>query len=215
MTESDTVSIVYSELIKVVGGATVVLAALSAFLGKVWAERIARREGEARDRRIGDLKAQIDQQAAELKAKLDASVQRTVHVSKLQFEHEYQIYRSAWEILFALRQATLSLRPIMDHIDPKETKEDRMNKRRLAFASPYNSFLDIIEKSKPFYPQQIYDSLSAVREKCHHELIDYEYDERPRSEYYKEARKNQDEIVALIDEACSAIRRRVSEVQAQ
>lgn len=211
----EVVALTYQELIKVVGGATVLLAGLSIFLSKVWSERIARKEGEERDRRIAELNARIDGQAAEMRAKLDVAVQRTVHVSRLQFEHEYEIYKAAWERLFFLRQATLSLRPIMDWVDPGETKEQRKQKRMNAFREPYNAFLDVVEKNKPFYPTGIYDSLSAVREKCRHELIDYEYDERPGSEYYKEARRNQEEIIKLIEASCDAIRNRVTQVQTQ
>lgn len=213
MPPNEVIALIYQELIKVAGGATVLLAALSIFLSKVWSERIARREGEDRDRRISELKSKIDAQAAELKAKLDATVQRTVHVSKLQFEHEYEIYKSAWERLFALRQATLSLRPTLDRYDPKETKEERMQRRMNAFAEPYNAFLDIVEKNKPFYPAAIYGSLSAVLEKCHHELIDYEFVERPSSEYYKEARRNHEVIVQVIENSCNAIRDRIADVQ--
>lgn len=215
MLSQEVVSLIYQELLKVVGGAAVVLAGLSVFLSKVWSQRIARHEGEARDRRIAELKSQLDGQAAEMKAKLDVVVQRTVHVSKLQFEHEYEIYRAAWERLVSLRQATLSLRPTMDWIDSNETKEERMQKRIEAFREPHNTLLDVVEKNKPFYPPKIYDALSAVREKCRHELIDYEYVERPTSEYYKEARKNHEEILSLIEIACEAIRNRITEVQAQ
>ena len=215
MPPSEVVALIYQELLKVAGGVAVLLAGLSALLSKIWSERIARREGEHRDRRIAELKAQLDGQAAEMRAKLDVSVQRTVHVSKLQFEHEYAIYKAAWERLFSLRQATLSLRPTMDHVDPNETREQRIQKRMAAFTEPYNSFLDVVEKNKPFYPPAIYEALSAVREKCHHELIDYEYHERPRSEYYKEARKNHENIIQLIEITCEAIRSRVTEVQTQ
>lgn len=215
MSPSEVVSLIYQELIKVVGGATVVLAALSIFMSKVWSERIARREGEQRDRRLTEWKAQLDKQATEMKAKLDVAVQRTVHVSKLQFDHEYGIYKAAWEHLFSLRQATLSLRPMMDRVDSNETKEQRMQKRTAAFGEPYNAFLDVVEKNKPFYPPSIYKALSAVREKCRHELINYEYVERPRIEYYKEAQKNHEEIIQLIEGACDSIRNRVTEVQTQ
>lgn len=215
MPSNEVIAVVYQELLKVAGGATVLLAALSVFLSKIWVERIARREGEDRDRRISELRSKIDAQAAELKAKLDASVQRTVHVSKLQFEHEYGIYKAAWERLFALRQATLSLRPTLDLYDPQETKEARMQKRMNAFTEPYNAFLDIVEKNKPFYPAAIYEALSAVLMKCHHELIDYEYVERPSSEYYKEARRNHEEIIQVIESSCHAIRARIAEVQTQ
>jgi hypothetical protein len=215
MTDSEVIDLVYRELLKVAGGATVVLSALSVFLSKIWAERIARREEEERDKRISELRAQLDEQAAVIKSRLDASVQKTVHVSKLQFEHEHQIYLLAWEQLFALRQATLGLRPMLDQVAPEQSKADRMQDRVKAFAAAHNALLDVIEKNKPFYPQEIYEALSAVREKCRHELADFEYVERPNLEYYQEARENHQEILRLIEAACTAIRNRVAAVSTQ
>jgi hypothetical protein len=210
MPQSEVIALIYQELLKVVGGAVVILAGLSVFLSKVWSERIARREGEEQDRRIAELKAQLDQQNTLLKARLDASIQKTVHVGKVQFEHEYAIYKQAWEQLVSLKHATTSLRPVMDQVDPSESREDRMRRRAKAFAESHNAFLDVIEQSKPFYPNAIYEALSKVRERCHHELVDYEYVERPGSEYYKEAMKGREEIFSLIDGACAAIRERIA-----
>lgn len=235
MNTADVASLFYQELLKVVGGAAVVLAALSAFLGRVWIARIANKESQAReeavtglksqlerqgaehkaelDRKAAELKAELDRQATELKAKVDVAVQRTVLVDKLQFEHEYDIYRKAWEHLFALRQATLQLRPMLDYMDPSESKEDRMRKRIGNVKEPFAEFSRLIEINKPFYPEKVYESLVAVRSKCHEEVIAYEYTERSHKEYWSEARKNQEAILALIEEACVAIRNRVAEVR--
>ena len=87
-----------------------------------------------------------------------------------------------------------------------------MLKRAKVFAEAHNAFLDVVERNKPFYPEAIYEALSAVRKRCHHELIDFEYVERPSTDYFKEAMKSQDEILALIDAACTAIRERISKV---
>lgn len=213
MNQSDVVAIVYAELLKVAGGAAVIIAALLAFLGKVWIDRIASREAERRDAKLAELRAQFEQRGNELKAQLDIAVQRTVHVDKLQFEHEYEIYRNAWERLFALRQATMSLRPMMDQVHLNETKEERMRQRIGEFRVQHNLFLEIVEMNKPFYPEKVYTALANVREKCREEVINYEYTERSHKEYWSEARNNQDEILALINAACEAIRTRVSEVR--
>jgi hypothetical protein len=208
----------------VAGGAAVVVGALSAFLGKVWISRITNSESRKREAAItelkaqlecqgAELKAQLDRQTNELRARLDISVQRTVLVDKVQFEHEYEIYKKAWERLFALQQATLQLRPVLDHFDPAESKEDRMRKRIGNVLKPYNEFSALIETNQPFYPEVVYSALVAVRNKCHEEVIDFEYTERPHKEYWSEARKNQEEILALIDKACEAIRSRIAEVR--
>ncbi|MDP1864310.1 MAG: hypothetical protein Q8K52_10440 [Thiobacillus sp.] len=213
MNHAEIVALIYSELLKVAGGAAVLLAALSAFLGRIWMTRIASREAATRDSKLAELKASFERQGTELKARLDIAVQRTVFVDKLQFEHEYKIYQQAWEHLFALRHATLALRPILDTFDPAENGEDRMKRRMGAFAAPHNTYLEVVHKNKPFYPEKVYAALDEVREKCRTEVDDYEYIERPRKEYWAEARKNREEILTAIDAACEAIRTRIAEVR--
>ena len=213
MNNADVVKIVYEELLKVAGGVSVLVAALSAFLGKIWIERIANRERQRSDEKLARLQSQLDKQGDELRAKLDVGVQRTVLVDKVQFEHEYEIYRQAWERMVALRSAVLRVRPMLDQVDPKESKEERVARRIGECREPYNAFLEIIEKSKPFFPAQVYSSLDAVREQCRLELIDCEYVDRSHSEYWKEARKNRDELLRLIDGACEAIRTRIADVR--
>lgn len=213
MSQTEVITIIYQELLKVAGGATLLLAALSAFLGKVWIGRIANREAQMREAAIAELKAQFDKEAAELKSRLDVATQRTVLVDKVRFEHEYEIYKKAWELLFALQRATLQLRPTLDHIDLSESKEERMQRRIGNVIKPYDEFSLHIETAKPFYPEDVYSALTAVRNRCHDEIIDYEFVERPQKEYWEEARKSQEEIVALINQSCEAIRNRIAEVR--
>lgn len=189
MNESDIATVVYSELLKVAGGAAVILAALSAFLGRIWINRIAGREAHARDERLTSLRAEFENQNAALRSALDARLQRTVLVDRVQFEHEYTIYKEVWACLYSLRQATLRLRPVMDYVDPNESKEDRIRNRIRAFAEPFHAYRDTIEKSKPFYSEHVYTALSSVLDKCHNEVIDFEYSERSSKEYWAEAAK--------------------------
>lgn len=213
MNETEVVAVVYSELLKVAGGIVVVLGALSAFLGRVWINRIANLETQAREEKLAELRSVFEKQNAELKAKLDVGLQRTVFIDKLQFEHEYTIYKQAWESLVVLRQATLRLRPTFDSTDPNESKEERMKRRKGAFVEPFNACRDAIEKSKPFYSENVYAALSEVLTQCHIEVIDFEYTERPNKEYWAEARKNHESILKAIDAACQSIRTRIMEVR--
>ena len=213
--ELEVTTIVYAELLKVVGGAAVVIAALSAFLGRIWAERIARREAHVLDEKLAAMKAAFEREHSELKAHLDVSGQRRILVDRVQFEHEYEIYKQAWAALFALKQVTLQLRPMLDHIDPSESREDRMKRRIGDFVKPFNSYLEIVEVNKPFYPESVYVALADVREKCREEVIDFEYVDRPHKDYWAEARKNQKEILDSIERACLAIRTRISEVRVE
>jgi hypothetical protein len=88
-----------------------------------------------------------------------------------------------------------------------------MRKRIGNVREPYNDFSALVETNKPFYPEKVYAALVAVRNKCHEEVIDCEFIERSHKEYWSEARKNQEEILALIDKCCEAIRVRIAEVR--
>jgi hypothetical protein len=213
--DAEIISLVYSEVLKVVGGAAVVVLGLSAFLGKVWADRIARREAQVRDEKIAELKANFERQNADFKARLDVASQRQVLVDRVQFEHEYEIYKQAWVALVKLRRVTLQMRPTLDHIDLNESKEDRMKRRIGDFIAPFNAYSEIVETNKPFYPEKVYVALADVRDRCHEELIDYEFTERPGKDYWSEARVKHKEIVESIDRACESIRTRISEVRVQ
>jgi hypothetical protein len=213
MQHSEIVALIYTELLKVAGGATVVIAAFSGLLGKIWIDRIARREATIRDEKLAELKADLDRTTAQLQARLNVNVQRSVNVDKVQFEHEYATYRSVWECLFQLQIATLSLRPIMDRHDATETEEQRVQRRISEFVTPFNAYSKMVEANKPFYPQAVYEALVAVRDKCRSEVIDYEHSDRRTAEYWKGAMSSHKEILELIESACTTIRARISEVR--
>ncbi|WP_158123487.1 hypothetical protein [Vibrio vulnificus] len=199
----------YNEIIQILGGTTVVLAALFGFIGKIWLAKI-----------VENHKASLQQQLLEVQTKVDATnnklnaeLQSATYISQIQLEHEYKIYQEIWALLVELKTATLRLRPLMDYVDPNQSQEERIRERLQDFAEKFNSVFKVLEHNRPFYPHEIYEVLDNVCEKCRHESIDSEYIERNNSEYYKEARKNQQEIVTLINSACDAIRVRLGEVR--
>ncbi|HET7332234.1 hypothetical protein [Dyella sp.] len=190
------------QIILALGGYTVILGALFAFLGRVWLLRIVEKE------KFG-LQRQLDETNRKLQAELD----RDLHVSKIQFDAEFANYKSIWACLVDLRASTLQIRPMLDFVDPKESREDRLKHRLSAFGGKFNSLREQVEKNKPFYAQAVYDKLASVVQLCHSEAIDAEYHERPSGEYWKEAEKNRKVILAAIDETCDSIRSRVSSVR--
>lgn len=189
-------------IILTLGGYTVILGGLFAFLGRVWLLRIVEREKHG-------LQRQLDETNRKLQAELD----RDLHVSKIQFDTEFANYKSIWECLVDLRASTLQIRPMLDFIDPKEPKEDRLKRRLTAFQGNFNALREQVEKNKPFYAQSVYDKLTTVIDLCHSEAIDAEYQERPSREYWQEAEKSRNDILVAIDETCESIRSRVSSVR--
>jgi hypothetical protein len=200
---------VVNEVFSFLGGANIVLAALFAFISKIWISRIV-------DKNKFELQVELNNIQNELNStnkKLDAEFQNSIYISQIQLEHEYKIYQSVWALLIDLRNSTMRLRPMMDYVDPKKSKEEIIRERLCVFGKNYNTFAMALEQNKPFYPQEVYDVLDSVSEKCRHESIDSEYIERKNSDYYKEAQKNKTEIIDLINKSCSVIRKRLSDVR--
>ncbi len=213
MNDFEALEAVFRNLVLAFGSLNVVLVALFAYLGKVWLSRIANREAEQREARLAELKTHFDRENAELKGKIDVTVQRSVHVDRVRFEHEYQIYRDVWRELVSLREATLGLRPILDFVDPNQSEEDRQRERSDSFGAAYRAFQAIVEPSKPFYPPMVYDALAEVRRSCHSEFISYKHGDLEKRDYWEKVEKSRDAVVCAIDHVCEAIRARISEVR--
>jgi hypothetical protein len=142
--------------------------------------------------------------------RLNHLAEASIHVSKTQFDTEFQIYQQVWKKLVTLRQRTLSMRPVADSIEPNESDEDRMRKRLSEFQSAYNSFIDTTEGEKPFYAPCVYKSLKEINLLCYEEAIDYQYsDQSAVREYWEKSKANSEKIVVAIDECCEEIRSRI------
>lgn len=202
MEDSSAVTATLGQLIATLGGYAVVLAGLFAFVGKIWVSRIIERERSV-------LQHQLDETNKRLQFELD----RDLHVGKAQFDLEISNYKAIWACLVDLRTATLAIRPVMDFHDPNESKEDRQKRRLLKAREALVSVQEQVEKNKPFYAPNVYDRARAVIKVCHKEAVYSDYTERPHHEYWDEAMKNQEFILAAIEDACIAIRNRIWEAR--
>lgn len=179
-------------IIGIFGGGSAILTALFAYFGNLRLERF---------------KADL----TETNAKINASLDSSVHVSKSQFDKEFSIYQQIWKSLVELRIRTLSLRPVMDHHNPKETENERVARRLKAFDEAFFVFRDIMEQNKPFYSIRVYESLTEIFALCHTESIEYQYKEPNWSkEYWESSQGNNKKIVEAIDACCELIRQRIS-----
>ena len=179
-------------ILGILGGGSAVLTALFVYFGNLRLERF---------------KSELSETNAKLKATLDSSV----HVSKSQFDKEFSIYQQIWKSLVELRARTLSLRPVMDHHDPKETEDERVAKRLKAFGETFFAFRDVMEQNKPFYSIRVYQSLVEIFDLCHTESTEYQYKDPGWSkEYWESSRDNNKKIVDAIDACCELIRQRIA-----
>jgi hypothetical protein len=76
------------EMLLPLGGASVVIISLSAWLGKLWSTRVLQREQ-------AQLKHELEMKIAELNAVNESKI----HVSKIQFEKEFKSYAELWDLV--------------------------------------------------------------------------------------------------------------------
>lgn len=135
------------------------------------------------------------------------------HVSERAFDKEFDILSDIWVSLFELRNSVLSLRPILDTVDPKESEEERIGKRLSEFAKCYNNFAKVFVSNQPFYPKDIFVELDSIRLLAFKEANEYKYSKlaiRDLDKYWNSAEENHNKIVASIDKVGELIRQRVS-----
>jgi hypothetical protein len=195
------VALTVQQLVATLGGYTFIVGGLAGLLGRIWVLRIVEREKFA-------LQRQLDQTNRTLQAELD----QRLHVTKSQFDTEFANYKEIWSCLVDFRIKALRIRPILDYVDPKETREERLKKRLQEFSPAFGALRDLVEKNKPFYSASVCDRLQNVIKRCYEESVAAENHERSHSEYWKEAKANCEAITAAVDETCEEIRSRISSI---
>lgn len=90
------------------------------------------------------------------------------------YEKEYEVLGELTALLVEVRDASMSLRPVMDFRDASKT-EDEIKKERLQrlFDAGRALYLSC-EKKRPFYPANIYKAILAVERKARSESIKYQ-----------------------------------------
>jgi hypothetical protein len=183
---------VFFNVLASIGGASAVLTGLFAYIG---------------NSRLESYKSQLQTANDKFKSLLESSV----HVSKSQFDKEFAIYHQVWSCLIKLRVRTLSLRPMLDQVDPNESEEERIHKRLVAFGEAFYAFRDVMDENRPFYSISVYKSLQKIFNLCHEESIEYQHKDTGWSiEYWKEAKENHERITSEIEACCELIRARIS-----
>ncbi|MFV8411843.1 hypothetical protein [Vibrio owensii] len=129
------------------------------------------------------------------------------------YEKEFEILQSLSTLLVEMRDACLSLRPVMDIMDPNQSEEERKQERLTRFYKARRELYLSRETNQPFYPEEIYEAIVAVELATHKESVRYRHrdprDDDNRYDYWEDAEKRQEDIVSKADTAIKIIRTRV------
>lgn len=159
-----------------------------------------------------DYARQLESTKAELSAQLNTHGFR--------YESEYEVLSELTALLVEVRDASLSLRPVMDFRDASKTEDDIKKERLQRLFEAGRALYLSREKKRPFYPGEIYEAVLAVEKTARSESIKYQYKDLSRLDgqsylnYWEEAEKNQKEIASLADQAMEHIRKRITKWEA-
>ena len=144
------------EFIAVFGGVQAVLTGLLGFLGKMWLGRTLQSE----------------------KTKLEAMVEKSLYMQKVQFDTEFQIYSQLWEELCNVRNTIENISWHRErHTDPRKSSYEEKCKN---YYDSVTSLKSLVESKRPFYSAEIANLLF--------EMIDLADKERKRDECFRAER---------------------------
>lgn len=194
----------YTDILKVVAtalasvtSAGIVILALSAWLGKVWAARILEQDRA---------------KYTEILEQLRVEGQKRVLVHRVQFETEFEAYREVWQTVANIVVTALRLRPILDSIDPTITEEERQKQRLEQFADAVNRFLETSRKYHPFLAPVVDEEINKLFRLVQKERVQYQYggeDVVGIEKYWTTQKENAEAIQDHAKAVASAIQRRI------
>lgn len=135
-------------------------------------------------------------------------------VNRTQYEQELAAYRAVWTALFPVQRAAMALRPVFDHAPgPGETEASRKQARLKTFAESFAPFSEAVWLHRPFYPEDVFGSLTELLRLMNSEAIAYHRFDPHREDYWDKAEDSVKAINSQVDSIASAIRQRLSRVR--
>jgi hypothetical protein len=149
---------------------------------------------------------------------LQAEIDRTVLVSRVHFETEFDALKQVFAKLSEIRLQIPALRPHFGVVPADDTKDAKLERLADALSKikiAYNELLSISENLSPFYPPEIYAQVDECREATWIEMTDIETtnpNERFSSVWYAEGERNQRRFRTAYTQVSSLIRVRISKL---
>lgn len=145
------------------GGGSVIVFGLSSWLGKVWANRILENEKKAHQLEIENYKSQLAKSLEQVKSLND----KALHISKIQYDKEFEIYQDIWEKSHDCIVEALDLcRRIEETPINTDEKQKWRHKKYSNFIEKYNEYSRTIDRYAPFYRDDFYQSFICIRNSC-------------------------------------------------
>lgn len=117
----------------------------------------------------------LKQEHAQLLARYQHELDKTVLVTKVHFETEFGALKEVFQKLAETRLALAGVRPFMEIGHPDETRDHKLkalSTRLGKLVAAYNELISTTENLRPFYPQEIYDQIDECQRAAWTEVTD-------------------------------------------
>lgn len=147
-----------------------------------------------------------------------AELSSQINTHGFRYEKEYEVLSELSALLVDVRDASISLRPVMDFRDPNKADDEIKRERLTRFYEALRALYLVREKKRPFFPEEIYQSIRLIEKESRSESIEYQYrdpvDGERYMDYWEKAESNQEKITEKAELAMSQIRKRVTKWEA-
>lgn len=143
-------------------------------------------------------------------ATLQSQLERELHMHKLTFEREFDILSNLWNALVDLRDSRPEDPVLLN--TPEADREQQRSDQYRKFRERQLTLRGVFEKSRPFYPQEIYDLVLAFVGKHNVKAVfTLQYEELSRDflSYSVIVNSTREDITTLNDQICDAIRKQL------
>lgn len=191
------------------GIAYIILCAFSAWLGKIWAGRIARREDATLQGQLELLKGEIES----TQKKLAGTVEKAVHVHKVQFEKEFGVYQDLMKEANRLHLAFFTLHPSLKPIfDTQPEAECYYNPLREDLFSSVEAVRTTIRVNRPFYAENVFQCCENLLDLAIEEATSLKTAPGTGSLSFKEIEQMKKDIQGVFDNLTDSIRNRLNSI---
>jgi hypothetical protein len=165
---------------------------------------------------VGRITTNIESSKAHFTERLEhlrTDLSSRAYFGKVRYEREMKVFEEIWPKLCEVRNAVLSLRPVMDSgLKDGETNESRNTRRKTRFSDAYSELLKVVVHSRPFYPPAIWKELQALLDLCWGEAVEFTFaDSKKPRDYWDKAMENSKAINEQVDKICEVIRSRLTD----
>lgn len=190
----------------------VVIPLAARYLGDFWLGHALAKQKAKYDATLEGLRARYAQELERLRAGLDKSV----FVTRAQFETEFDAYKKVFEALGPVRLAMGGTRPMLSVSREGETRDDKL--RALAgrlqdLIDAQNKAVTVVENLLPFFPADIYRTIVDECLKASAlEIMDIKTgrEETFTFSWFEEGAKRWDEFIPAYHKIADMMRARIS-----